>query len=313
MMKKRLLSLALSLAMVLTMTPVLAGAAEDADNADNAEGVMPAPAPYTADDTGGGETTVPPSETEDDNDITEVGLDYRTNGLPQSDTTYKAGSGLVKFTLPASTDELPTLTLENAAMTGNIQLGADAVNIVVVGSNTVGQIVANDAKLNITGTGSLTAVALQAFSKGIYLKIDGDLILNGGVVGMIYGETDVTAASITMNGSHGVSTSGKTVKLTATIGDIQFHGESDATYFIGSGCSSVELTADDGSIICEGGELQSAANLRAGDDIAFTKTGYVAIVRSSLTAVSETGSIRIQNTNSSGYAIQSYDQTPQST
>lgn len=97
MMKKRLLSLALSLAMVLTMTPVLAGAAEDADNA---EGVMPAPAPYTADDTGGGETTVPPSETEDDNDITKVGLDYRTSGLPQSDTTYKAGSGLVKFTTP---------------------------------------------------------------------------------------------------------------------------------------------------------------------------------------------------------------------
>ena len=94
MMKKRLLSLALSLAMVLTMTPVLAGAAEDADKA---EGVMPAPAPHTADDTGGGETTVPPSKTEDDNDITETGLDY-TNGLPQSDTTYKAGSGLVKFT-----------------------------------------------------------------------------------------------------------------------------------------------------------------------------------------------------------------------
>ena len=97
MMKKRLLSIALSLAMVLTMTPVLAGAAEDADNA---EGVMPAPAPYTADGTGGGETTVPPSETEDDNDIAEVGLDYRTSGLPKSDTTYKAGSGLVKFTTP---------------------------------------------------------------------------------------------------------------------------------------------------------------------------------------------------------------------
>lgn len=195
-------------------------------------------------------------------------------------------------------------------MTGDIRLGTDAVNIVVVGSNTVGQIVANDAKLNITGTGSLTAVALQAASKGIYLKIDGDLILNGGVVGMIYGETDVTAASITMNGSNGVSTSGKTVKLTATSGDIQFHGEPNATYFIGSGCSSVELTADHGSIICEGGELQSAANLRAGDDIAFTKTGYAAIVRSSLTAVSETGSIRIQNTNSSGYAIQSTDYNP---
>ena len=97
MMKKQLLSLALSLAMVLTMTPVLAGAAEDADNA---EGVMPAPAPYTADDTSGGEDTAPPSETKDGNDITETGLDYRTNGLPTSDTTYKAGSGLVKFTTP---------------------------------------------------------------------------------------------------------------------------------------------------------------------------------------------------------------------
>ncbi len=92
-MKKRLLSLVLSLAMVLTMTPVLAGAAEEE------EGVTPDAAPYAADATGDGEATEPASGTEDDNDITEMGLDY-TNGLPESDTTYKAGNGLVKFTTP---------------------------------------------------------------------------------------------------------------------------------------------------------------------------------------------------------------------
>ena len=305
-MKKRLLSLVLSLAMVLTMTPVLAGAAEEE------EGVTPDATPYTADATGDGEATEPASGTEDDNDIAETGLDF-TNGLPESDTTYKVGNGLVKFTTPpTSADELPTLTLENATMTGNIRLGANAVNIVVVGSNSVGQIVANDAKLNITGTGSLTAIAVQASKEGVYIKIDGALVLNGGAsIGMIYGETDVTAASITMNGYYGVGpASGKAVKLTATTGDIQFHGEPNASYFIGSGSSLVELTADKGSIICEGGGLQSAAVLQANKDIIFTKTAYVQIINSSLTAKSTNGNIRIQSTGSSGgHAFQAYGDT----
>ncbi len=195
-------------------------------------------------------------------------------------------------------------------MTGKIQLGANAVNIVVIGSNSVGQIVANDAKLNITGTGSLTAVAVQAAKEGVYIKIDGALVLNGGGIGMIYGETDVTAASITMNGYYGVgSASGKDVKLTASTGDIKFVGDSSGAYPFGSGCSSVVWDAKQGSIICEGGQMWSAAEFKAEKDIIITGAESSVMISNSFTAASTSGNIYIENTNSQGYAIQSYGNT----
>ncbi len=249
-----------------------------------------------------GKTIVTKGDQTYDGDITTAGLNY-TAGLPTEQATYLAGEGTAVFT-PAEGETPATLTLKNATA-GNIRLGADGVNIVVEGENTIGQLTATSTDVNVTGTGSLTVTSLQAANNGVIVDIDGDLVINGGAVTMIMGETAITAASVTLNGDSAISATGKNVRITAKTGDIKMAGGTNGySYLAGSGILSAILTAEEGNIISEYGALWSPTILHAKKDIIFMDQYSSKIVQVDLTATSDTGNISFINTCAYGTAIQ---------
>ena len=228
--------------------------------------------------------------------------------LPTEPAVYPAGEGTAKFT-PAKGETPATLTLKNATA-GNIRLGADGVNIVVEGENTIGQLTATSTDVNVTGTGSLTVTSLQAANNGVIVDIDGDLVINGGAVTMIMGETAITAASVTLNGDSAISATGKNVRITAKTGDIKMAGGTNGySYLANSGILSVILTADEGNIISEYGVLHSPTELHAKKDITFVDRYSAKIIDANLTATSDTGNISFINTYTYGTAIQAPNST----
>jgi|GEM_PF-1633498 len=181
-MKKRILSIALCLCMVLSLLPAMALAADDIT-------VFLGSMPMSA----------------------AAGTSSYWKSGDSSASSAEISGWNAKFELVNS---VPTLTLRDADITG-IAFSADMLNIVASGENTVAGSVTSNGSLNISGSGKLTVSA----SSGTAISAD-DIVITGSeleVAAVAASSTTVTV-SCGIKASGNISIDG--AKVTATGGDM---------------------------------------------------------------------------------------------
>ena len=234
--------------------------------------------------------------------------------LPTEPAVYPAGEGTAEFTPATGEGGIPTLTLKNATA-GNIKLGGNSLNIVVEGENTIGQVEASNAKVNVTGDGSLKAATLRAGTNGeLIVDIKGTLELSYSLGTMTNSKATISAKSIKLKGPYGFQLyTGSTVvpvTLTATDGDIILTGE-NAEYVFANDTTQLTLDAKHGKVVAENATFYGNTTITAKGDISLTNNRtYHSIIRNSLSAKSNEGNINIVNTYESGNAIEDNYNTP---
>lgn len=229
--------------------------------------------------------------------------------LPTEPAVYPAGEGTAEFTPATEEGGIPTLTLKNATA-GNIKLGGNSLNIVVEGENTIGQVEASNAKVNVTGDGSLKAATLRAGTNGeLIVDIKGTLELIYSSGAMTNSKAEISAKSIKLKGPYGFQqTATVPVSLTATDGDIEFDGINNSSFTF----SNIQLTlkAPNGNVISKSAPFSCPVDILAKGNVSITGQSYGAGVMQNTTEISsETGNIDVScegeyaaaiNINSSG-------------